>query len=83
MQFWRICDKKHAYTTYSIITEAPCLCNKNLMTQVQDSSRYIIHAITVIPAVSVRRIRLPSVTGFMPYAIAACSSDSSKPPSGP
>lgn len=30
------------------------------------SSWYIIHAITVIPAVSVRRIRFPRVIGFIP-----------------
>ena len=43
----------------------------------------MIHAMTVMPAVSVRRIRLPSVTGVMPQSMADWISLSSKPPYGP
>ena len=40
-------------------------------------------AITNIPAVSVLRIRFPSVTGLTPEFIAISTSPSENPPSGP
>ena len=47
------------------------------------SNRYISQESTVMPAVSVRRIRRPSVMGIAPTATADATSLSSKPPSGP
>ena len=40
-------------------------------------------AVVVMPAVSVLRIRLPSVMGVMPFSWASAISSSAKPPSGP
>ena len=42
-----------------------------------------VKATVVMPAVSVRKIRLPSVTGRMPASCASWISSGAKPPSGP